>query len=1005
MAVKQLVPIQFGGGINTKVDPKQLQAGELLTLQNAQFTKTGQLNKRPGYNTLNTTIEGGGQITEGAALTTFKNELIQFDGSNLYSYLPATGNWINRGVAISVIEEDTNIIRQSSSQQINPDFAYLNGMELYAWEDSSGGVRYSVLDTVTGAYAVSDALVSITGAQPKCIAFQNQIVIIYTDATSNAYYQTVNPLNPTVITAPINIILDGYDTTFNGFAYDAHVAGTNLYIAYMSGNPGPTGSISAFYLDPSFTKSGVTSITGSIISYQHHGAVSVSNDSNTNIWISWCSYTSLYTVALNYSLSSVILPILLISSAHDNINTIVSIESNTVGTMLIFDERPLTAFAYDNVVAFRTISILGVKANQFDILGVGNAAKPFKYNGNIFATLATQSPLQSTDFTFLIANNTGVLAAPVIIAKETPSIGGGFSSNSMVAETVTMSAGIFKFANNVAGSIISEANTIFTLLGVSSSQLNFSVSDNFISTTQDNTLLVVGGILQGYDGINLNELGFHLYPEYITCVAGGVGNLSTGTYQYMVEYQWTDNNGQIYRSAPSIPVSVQVVAGQQVVVSGINLQLTSKLGPISIVISRTAANGTSFNAVTSILAPLLNVIGNDTWTFIDTLSDTDAASNEIEYTTGGVLANIAPPANSIIATYGDRVFLAGMADKLLMWYSQTVVSNANNNTIPPQFCAELTFSIDPRGGDITALGLLNNILIIFKESNIFALQGNGPDATGNNSDYGDAQMITSDVGCIDDTSVVIMPSGLMFQSAKGIYLLDQSLNVSYIGAPVEQYNSASITSATLNYNSNQVIFTTNQNGIALVYDYYMQQWATWTNHYAVDACIYNGNFCWLNQIGQVYQQNTSIFTDNGSPIYMSWTMPNLSFAGIQGYQRVYKMYILGTYKGPHTLNVQVAYDYNDSYTQFVTVNPSLVSANTWGSDNNWGNEQFWGGVYSLYEFRIDFSIQKCTSIRINVSDNQSSNYNEGYAISSIVFEVGVMPGGNRLPTSSTYGTT
>lgn len=57
------------------------------------------------------------------------------------------------------------------------------------------------------------------------------------------------------------------------------------------------------------------------------------------------------------------------------------------------------------------------------------------------------------------------------------------------------------------------------------------------------------------------------------------------------------------------------------------------------------------------------------------------------------------------------------------------------------------------------------------------MQGNGPDATGANSDYGDPTLITSDVGCINDNSVVIMPQGLMFQSAKGIYLLDQSLKL------------------------------------------------------------------------------------------------------------------------------------------------------------------------------------------------------------------------------------
>jgi hypothetical protein len=573
----------------------------------------------------------------------------------------------------------------------------------------------------------------------------------------------------------------------------------------------------------------------------------------------------------------------------------------------------------------------------------------------------------------------------------------------MCPETVLLSSGVFKFANLQAGKIISEANTLFSLFGVNSTKLIFTPSDNFVNTVQSNTLLVVGGILQGYDGVSTTELGFHLYPENVLCTPNGSdGFLSTGTYQYMVQFEWTDNYGQIYRSAPSIPISVQVAATNHVTIAIPTLRLTSKQTPISVVIYRTAANGVSFNRVTSTIAPLLNSLSANLVSFTDTLSDATASANELNYTAGNVLANIAPPANSIITTYNNRVFLAGLSDKLLMWYSQTTVDNSNQNTIPPQFAQELTMAVDPRGGDITGLGLLNQVLVIYKQNNIFTIQGNGPDATGNNNDYGDPTLITSDVGCINDNSIVIMPLGLMFQSAKGIYLLDQSLNLTYIGAPVEKFNSYTITSSVLNTTANQVIFTTLQ-GLALVYDYYMQQWSTWTNHYAMDAVMYNGNFTFVNSIGQVYVQNQSKFTDGSSPQYLSWTTPNFAFTGIQAYQRVFRVFILGTYKGPgHTLNVSVAYDYNDNYTQFATINP-YVNVSTWGGDTNWGDSQFWGGQYQIYEFRVDFAIQKCTAIRLQISDNQQSNYNEGYAISSIVFEVGVVPGGNRLPTANTYG--
>jgi hypothetical protein len=165
--------------------------------------------------------------------------------------------------------------------------------------------------------------------------------------------------------------------------------------------------------------------------------------------------------------------------------------------------------------------------------------------------------------------------------------------------------------------------------------------------------------------------------------------------------------------------------------------------------------------------------------------------------------------------------------------------------------------------------------------------------------------------------------------------------------------------------------------------------------------MYEGDICFITPGGRVYRQNRSSFTDAGSPIFMSFTLPNLSFAGLQGYQRVFRCFILGTYKGPHSLVVDVAYDFSDSYTQSATIQPQ--AGTQWGSDPSWGWSSTWGGGYQLYEYRVDFSTQKCTSIRLRVADAQSSNYNEGYSISSIVFEVGQLPGGNRLPATSTYG--
>ena len=65
----------------------------------------------------------------------------------------------------------------------------------------------------------------------------------------------------------------------------------------------------------------------------------------------------------------------------------------------------------------------------------------------------------------------------------------------------------------------------------------------------------------------------------------------------------------------------------------------------------------------------------------------------------------------------------------------------------------------------------------------------------------------------------------MFQSAKGIYLMDRSLeSIKYISDAVEAYNSYTVTSSKLITSLNQVRFTLS-GGVVLVYDYFVDQWS------------------------------------------------------------------------------------------------------------------------------------------------------------------------------------
>lgn len=56
--VKQIVPVPFVGGVDTKTDEKQVVPGKLLLLENGIFTSPKQIKKRNGYRQLSQVILG-----------------------------------------------------------------------------------------------------------------------------------------------------------------------------------------------------------------------------------------------------------------------------------------------------------------------------------------------------------------------------------------------------------------------------------------------------------------------------------------------------------------------------------------------------------------------------------------------------------------------------------------------------------------------------------------------------------------------------------------------------------------------------------------------------------------------------------------------------------------------------------------------------------------------------------------------------------------------------------
>ena len=376
------------------------------------------------------------------------------------------------------------------------------------------------------------------------------------------------------------------------------------------------------------------------------------------------------------------------------------------------------------------------------------------------------------------------------------------------------------------------------------------------------------------------------------------------------------------------------------------------------------------------------------------------------YTTGGVVEDIAPPSAIASALYKNRVWIIDAENRNTLWYSKINIQN-----VPVEFSDLFTIYVAPTTGsqgstgNCTALTEMDDKLIIFKNNAIYYLTGSGPDNTGANNDFTDPIFITASVGTANPNSVVVMPNGVMFQSDKGIWLLGRDLSTNYIGAAVQNYNDLVVHSARVIPGSNEVRFVCSNN-ITLMYDFYYGQWGTFNNIGAISGVLYQGKDTYLSDLGFVYQETENFYLDGSTPVLMSFTTSWISLAGLQGLERFYFFYLLGSYVSPFKLNLELAYNYNTSAMQNVLVSPDNY-APTWGSEANWGSGEFWGGQSNVFEARVFPAQQKCETFQITMSEIFDPQFGttpgEGLSLSGLNIIVGMKKGYRTQKASQSFG--
>lgn len=499
-----------------------------------------------------------------------------------------------------------------------------------------------------------------------------------------------------------------------------------------------------------------------------------------------------------------------------------------------------------------------------------------------------------------------------------------------------------------------------------------------------------------------------------------VGGMAAATYYYQFTYEWTDNQGNAFKSAPSVPVSIVVPADNSVVTIKVpNLNLTYKTtNPVKIVGYRWSTNQEEYFQFTSITQPVLNSpslqLAPD---IIDASSDAAILGNNLIYVTGGVIENISPPATSLMALFDDRLWLVDAEDTNLLWFSKQVIE-----ATPLEMSDLFTVYVAPTTGSqkstgpVTSLFPMDDKLSIFSKNAIRYINGTGPDNTGSNSQYSQPIFITSPVGCANQSSLTMVPNGQIFQSDHGLWLLDHSLQVTYIGAEVEAYNQYTVTSATTIPGTTQVRFSLN-NGLMLVYDYFVGQWSVFSGTSVISSCVYNGLHTTVNPQGIVSQETPGQYLDNGNPVLLGLTTSWLTLAGLQGYQRAFQFFLLGQYYTPFRLQCSIAYDFNSSPEQGTLISPTNYSQNYGGptpnpgdgtdSEDPYGQGNPYGGPTNILNWRVFLTKQRCQSFQISLQEVYDPSLGvvagAGFTLSGLQLIVGIKRGYRTISSAHSIG--
>jgi hypothetical protein len=943
----QEMDIPFVAGLDAGSDSRSVDPPTLTRADNAAFDTAGQVIFRRPFSAL------GAAPANTRRIVAYGDELIAITDAALYSWSEVLETWEERAEYLSPAVTE-QVVYASPAEQEFTDRAELDGVAVVVWTED-GEAKIAAHDVETGAVLLSPQSVPGSGTtKPRVIALTNRFHVYGVGSGGNLHVRTFTPDDVGNTASWTDTALG---TSNDVRCYDIATDTPRTSVYFAAGRP--DASLGSIYYLGDVTEGGVATVTG----------VGGDNDGGITIAARGTPGVDLYYVVVRtngslveadlYDDSGVGTPVatdVLLGSIQTDDNQITAAfkdEAEVGGEFRCYaawgsNEAPSGLQAEIRHTYINTNGFAG--SNIEDVLRLGLASHAFTYDGSVYLwaafagepgaagmaePLGFRSGLQNTYFLVNISAGGGQH-----LCKAIPGVGGGFGQiNRHLGGVQDLGGGRYCWTgltrryiptgdfvededNEGEANRRAHQNTYAARTPVEVT-LEFDSIAARRSAQIGRTLFVSGGEVMQYDGASLHELGFPINPWFFTATLVGAGAMAAGSYTYKHTLAHENAKGELDRSTTASHgvVDVDVPVSDSVNLSSVTVKETRRVN-VALEAWRTIRNappGAPFRRVTG-LDPntttgdnpyLVNNRSAGAVLWKDNLADDETIGTPTDILlrhqaspeNGGVLENLAPPAATLIAAGQERMFLVTGPNEIRY-------SKYRDEGEVPSFHDILRVTLPEHDGDITALAMLGERLIVFKKFSTYVLDGIGLDNLGRGQNYIPV-LRSSDVGAVSQEAVGVSSDGAIFKSHKGWHLIDPGFNIRYIGHLVESFDDEEIVAVHVLEDRHEVRALSAER--LLVFNTKRNAWSSWTVTDGISATVWRGRYLYATADG-IYQERDDYDMEELGVYDLDIEIAPIKFSGISRFGRIKGFQLVNEFRSECNIRTRVRYNYKQAYT-------------------------------------------------------------------------------------------